>query len=621
VHDFLQKREYSADLIVVMWGEMMECFTLKKIADHIVVYTDDHEKLKIRAMHTKDISNTNDVHMPADGNYSAELKDAVRREIAYRLLKVNIFRCVERDGVKELFTLLGSLDEMTRSRVFSETLMGQSLLYSVKSKKSLSLLVNAGFDIHKVDEDGNTPFHRLLCVYEIDVVTAFISYFRMHEGFLASAIDRPNKSGYTPLGDILRASIVDSSPNLVRERLVACLLGYGATLLQQGESNVALIEKYEKEVGSKNEILNIVKKSLPEFKNLHLQVELAEKILSLGAAEKSNCLALIQAFKLLHGSPSIQLEIFHPIHQKQEHVSFLHAACLVDDVETVKAIFSCFGKDVCLSLKDKEHTSVPLMFAAQGGALKVLTYLIEEGVNVSETQLRGGKTALDFAVKSEQVAAIQFLLDHGAPANNTEKLLIFLAENILSLDVADKPNYFALVERFKVLGGDPSVQVSALHCFFKERGSFSFLNAACLCDDLDTVTAIFSCFDKDVCLNLQDKIHGSFPLMFAAQGGALRVLAYLLKQGADVNRKSISSGITALDFAVAVEQTAAVQLLLMHGAEAVNIKELLLFKEQNLQSSVSLEPQRFFSHAKLGGVADSVQSNSVQHVEGARPAS
>lgn len=65
----------------------------------------------------------------------------------------------------------------------------------------------------------------------------------------------------------------------------------------------------------------------------------------------------------------------------------------------------------------------PLMWAAAGGEINTIIFLLQHGVSVNETaQSRSGETALHFACNNGHYRLVRLLLDLGANVNATDSV-------------------------------------------------------------------------------------------------------------------------------------------------------------------------------------------------------
>ncbi|CAN5640331.1 hypothetical protein BH11BAC2_BH11BAC2_07760 [soil metagenome] len=78
------------------------------------------------------------------------------------------------------------------------------------------------------------------------------------------------------------------------------------------------------------------------------------------------------------------------------------------------------GSDVNEVNKNRFHTS-PLMEAVRSGNMEIGKLLLDKGALVNKTDLQKN-TALNWAVKYNQIAFVQLLLDHGASVTMKEKV-------------------------------------------------------------------------------------------------------------------------------------------------------------------------------------------------------
>ena len=217
------------------------------------------------------------------------------------------------------------------------------------------------------------------------------------------------------------------------------------------------------------------------------------------------------------------------------------------------------GADV--NAKGKGLTPLLIAFAErysplhpQGDAGKTIRILLENGADVNvqdESWLKTGRTPLMYAVMQGDAALVQALLSKGArlELKNTN------GETALSLARKEGLEYIAKLLEKAETGPAESVPTPDPSLFDAVKEG-----------RLDKVKALIA---KGADVNVRNA-NGSAPLMYAADGNALKMVHYFLKSGADVNAKNGTNN-TALIFASTKGHVDVVNLLLRKKAD-VNVK-------------------------------------------------
>ncbi|MBN1598075.1 MAG: ankyrin repeat domain-containing protein [Bacteroidales bacterium] len=99
-----------------------------------------------------------------------------------------------------------------------------------------------------------------------------------------------------------------------------------------------------------------------------------------------------------------------------QHRSELHEPAGRGDLEAVKEKIENGAK------VDKKDIAgqTPLMYAAEGGSIEVVKYLVEKGADVNaESGSKGRGTALIYAAAANRFEVVKYLLENGADINAT----------------------------------------------------------------------------------------------------------------------------------------------------------------------------------------------------------
>ncbi len=221
----------------------------------------------------------------------------------------------------------------------------------------------------------------------------------------------------------------------------------------------------------------------------------------------------------------------------------IHDAALKGDLALVKELLA---KDPSLINIKGRNEKAPLHWAAQGGHLEVVKYLIAKGGAVNELNIQK-ETPLVYAAEGGHLKVAEVLLAKGASVNLKT-----------TLDAA--PIHYALwsgrTEMFKLLlkrGAD--VKLS--------RGEgFTMLHEAAGGESAEIVELLLK---KGMAVDLKTGF-GATPLHYAAMHGMPEIVSLLIKKGADVNAVS-KDGWQPLGLAASRGSLQKVTMLLAAGAK------------------------------------------------------
>jgi ankyrin repeat protein len=231
----------------------------------------------------------------------------------------------------------------------------------------------------------------------------------------------------------------------------------------------------------------------------------------------------------------------------------IHDAALKGDLAKVKELIA---KDLSLANAKGRNEKAPLHWAAQGGHVDVVQYLIAKGANVNDLNIQK-ETPLVYAAEGGHLKVAELLIAKGANVNLKT-----------TLDAA--PIHYALwaerTELFKLLlkkGAD--VKLS--------RGEgFSMLHEAAGGQAAEIVDLLLK---KGMAVDLKTGI-GATALHFASRHGSPQIVSLLITKGADVNALS-ENGLWPLDLAAKRGNAEIAAMLLKAGAKLnMENKESLL---------------------------------------------
>jgi ankyrin repeat protein len=201
----------------------------------------------------------------------------------------------------------------------------------------------------------------------------------------------------------------------------------------------------------------------------------------------------------------------------------------------------------------RSNENSPLQKAVANGQLKVVAFLLQNGVNINEGA--GQRTALKTAVDLGNRAMVDLLLSQGADVNARD------AGGETALHLATSKGYRAVAER--LLEAKADVNAVTKRSGTSNRGDgLTPLHHASIRRDESLAALLLA--HKANPNAVDDRDHT--PLHWAALNGATKAAQLLLDNGANVNAKDEISR-TPLYCAVERGDSAMCDLLLKHGAE------------------------------------------------------
>ena len=234
------------------------------------------------------------------------------------------------------------------------------------------------------------------------------------------------------------------------------------------------------------------------------------------------------------------------------------------------------GADVNKENNGKES---PIFYAVDNGSMSICEYLISKGVNVNHKN-RYGCTPLIYSVVHDNIELTIFLINKGSDIESKDE------DDETCLDINEKiwKKYEvqkALVEKdikniHKLTKHNipihphikkeyPEETISNELGFFENKENYDFFDfyTSAMRGDLDRIKKIVKGTDVDV----NDKnVNGRTILMFAAMGGHLDVINYLIYNGANINAMS-NIGNTALIYASSVGELKVMVELVRQGSD------------------------------------------------------
>jgi ankyrin repeat protein len=193
----------------------------------------------------------------------------------------------------------------------------------------------------------------------------------------------------------------------------------------------------------------------------------------------------------------------------------------------------------------------PLIDAVKRQDGAAVNALLDRGAAVNDSEA-DGTTALHWAAERDDSKTVQLLLDAGATATAKNRF------GVTPLELAANNGNREIVERLLAAGADPNA---------RSREGQTPLMSAALNGQAPAIAALLA-HGADV--NAAESFRGQTALMLAAGEGNVEAAKLLLEAGASVGAQS-KSGFTPLLFAVRNAQLEAVRLLLPHGADSNDV--------------------------------------------------
>jgi len=219
----------------------------------------------------------------------------------------------------------------------------------------------------------------------------------------------------------------------------------------------------------------------------------------------------------------------------------LHRACWQGNVELVRMLLDR-GADI--NSEDNDHDT-PLCFAAGEGHLDVVAFLLNRGADPNKG------SPLGRAVIANRLAVADRLLEAGAAVGT-------------SLNTAADRGYVAMVERLLEADFDRDARDD------ERRTALHAAVASCRANRVDDYLKIVGLL-LDAGFDLHARSHNGCQAIHLASN--VRMVAHLLKRGADVNARTTNKAVTPLHLACRAKDMDRVRLLLDHGADPNAVDE------------------------------------------------
>lgn len=194
-----------------------------------------------------------------------------------------------------------------------------------------------------------------------------------------------------------------------------------------------------------------------------------------------------------------------------------------NNVEATKLLLEC-GADVNFRIELADSTAcgeTPLHTASSYASLEILSLLVDAGADLEIRSVRG-KKAIDLAIKKKRIDTVIFLIKCGAEVPDL-------------VDYSHQTDPWAKAEKWY----KNVKQSDQRHNEENNEDHTETLCRAIRQGNIQTVTHLLHKRQAD--LNVLDK-HGYAPLHWAAMEGNVKILAALLKNGADLKLPTIKGG-------------------------------------------------------------------------------
>ena len=214
----------------------------------------------------------------------------------------------------------------------------------------------------------------------------------------------------------------------------------------------------------------------------------------------------------------------------------------------MEMVTALLNKDPKLISQPQKGTASLILVAAQHGNLKVLEYLLDQGVKINEVN-SNKMDALSIAAQYGQLEIVNFLLKYNenldAQYPNKQD-----AQGKTALHYAVKNGHLPVVE---ALLSNKNIDINLTN----HEGQTAF-HIAILNNNVEIVKIFF---EKNLGLISEHQKGTPYPAWLAAKNGKLEVLQYLMEQGANTHYEG-PGDINALSIAAQNGQSAIVEFLL-----------------------------------------------------------
>jgi ankyrin repeat protein/thiol-disulfide isomerase/thioredoxin len=199
---------------------------------------------------------------------------------------------------------------------------------------------------------------------------------------------------------------------------------------------------------------------------------------------------------------------------------------------------------------NKEGTA-PLDHAVNRGDTNVVQLLLDAGANIDARHTIDGETALMWAAQSEQVAALQLLIQSHADLNKTDNLgwtVLMWAKHSGHDEAAKILKQAGGEERTNLSYAAANGDLAAVQSLLAKQGvnrpkQTELDDALCLAAQNPHVEIVRELLAHGA--NPNARLNGDWtPLLFACRGGDVEIARQLLAASADVNEARIYSGTT-----------------------------------------------------------------------------
>lgn len=618
-HNYIFQRNYSDNQIADMWKEVFinffKIYTVPTMDDEII------EKIKNLSLYRKNPYYHSDKPKPLDSNYTIELKQQVDSRINEVIKGTALIRAIKANDISQAEHSLSAKTKDEILGLVNETFgeYRRSPLFFATSAQIILFLIKSGAVIGAKDSNNDTPLTLAACKGLIDATRALLKQgadpatqgdmgltalsWAAKEGHsdVIRILIGSNKEGVTALNQdgtsaiphakndevlALLCSHLKPTPQdkewlnkqlfdrLSKSKLamVPILVQAGADVnLQNNEKNTALI-LLSNDGDARISILlelnadasltgkhGLTALSWAVYKGHKKVVSLLLASRALGItslnADGTSAISWTKDFSIMKALLDAGIKVTDP--DKNRFNQRFHKVAEERGVNAV-AIENYLKLGANINAEDA-NGDTPLSISARNGFDDNVELFLKLGANPFLRNMKG-KNALDVATGKAKATLKNIGKEQACSLIGACIIAVMSGENKTS----QSKNLKSLLKDFKKKGGLPTTVIE-IHLPKKMR--LSFLHAACFLNLLPVVKGCFKSFKAKTCLEIPNAVHNSTPLMFAAQGNALDVLDYLLKQGAVINAKNNEQD-TALYFAAYANSADAAFKLLAKGADS-----------------------------------------------------
>ena len=259
------------------------------------------------------------------------------------------------------------------------------------------------------------------------------------------------------------------------------------------------------------------------------------------------------------------------------------------------------------NINAQDENGSSLILASLNGNFEIAAFLINNGIDVNAVD-EYGRTALMYASKDGYIEIVDLLLKNKADINSKDN------QGLTAILLATKDKKLEIIKLLIANGANPgkAQKIATENGFTQIANYFENLPIETPNYDIDLIKAaknnnvdiVEKALIDGADIETKEESTGMTALMYAAQSDDLPMVELLLKNNVDIDakrKKSISNGDTALMFACAKGNLEIVEYLVKKGAnidaetlfmfnrkKQDDIMELLVYGETNKPNSTAL---------------------------------